>query len=143
MASRVFPSCSPSGPVSVLAIYNDKDRLMPFEGGDVTGPFGGRKIGKVLSASETMSFWSKHNHCSLLPSVVREPNVDINDGTLVRKETYPNCGNGAEVVLYVVENGGHTWPGGDQYLGEWLVGKTSRDMDANQVIWGFFQRQSK
>jgi polyhydroxybutyrate depolymerase len=140
MPQRIFASCRPSSPVSVLAIYNDKDRLVPFQGGNVTGPFGGRKLGKVLSASDTMAFWSKHNNCSILPVVTLEPDVDPGDGTKVRKETYSNCENGTEVVLYVIENGGHTWPGGYQYLGEWLVGKTSRDMDANKVIWDFFEK---
>jgi polyhydroxybutyrate depolymerase len=139
MPQRIFASCRPSSPVSVLTIYNDKDRLMPFEGGNVTGPFGGRKLGKVLSASETMAFWSEQNGCNQLPVVTREPDADINDGTQVRKENYTNCGKGTQVIHYVIENGGHTWPGGDQYLGEWLVGKTSRDMDANKVIWDFFK----
>ncbi len=143
MSKRFFPSCRPSSPISVLSINNDKDRLMPFSGGDVTGPFGGRKLGKVLSASETMGFWAKHNHCSTPPIITREPDADKQDGTLIRKETYPDCKGGAEVVMYVIENGGHTWPGGDQYLGEWLVGKTSRDMDASKVIWDFFEKLNK
>ncbi len=143
MPQRILPSCRPSRPISVLSINNDKDRLMPFSGGYVTGPFGGRKLGKVLSASATMAFWSKHNHCSTSPVVTREPDIDERDGTQIRKETYPDCKSGTEVVMYVVENGGHTWPGGDQYLGEWLVGKTSRDMDASKVIWDFFERLKK
>jgi polyhydroxybutyrate depolymerase len=140
MSQRIFPTCKPSKPISVLAIYNDEDRLVPFEGGNVTGPFGGRKLGKVLSASHTMAFWSKHNRCDALPQVAQEPDVDKTDGMRVRKETYANCEYGAEVTLYVIEGGGHTWPGGDQYLGEWLVGKTNRDMDANEVVWNYFER---
>jgi polyhydroxybutyrate depolymerase len=44
------------------------------------------------------------------------------------------------VVLYVVEGAGHTWPGGVSYAREELIGKTSQDMSANQVMWEFFSR---
>ena len=43
-------------------------------------------------------------------------------------------------LLYRVEGGGHTWPGGFQYLGERSIGRTNRDLDATDVIWSFFQR---
>ncbi|NMD03070.1 MAG: phospholipase, partial [Bacteroidales bacterium] len=56
---------------------------------------------------------------------------------------YVNESDGTEVILYAVEGGGHTWPGGFQYLPAWIIGKTSRDIDANEVIWAFFKRHSK
>lgn len=140
MPQNLNPLCSPSRPISVLAINNDKDPLMPFAGGDITGPFGRKKLGKVLSADESVRFWAKHNVCSSSPVITQEPDTDPKDGTRVKKEVYGNCRNGAEVGLYVVERGGHTWPGGSHYLPERIVGKTSRDIDANKVIWEFFEK---
>ena len=140
MPQNLNPSCSPSRPISVLAINNEKDLLMPFAGGDITGPFGRKKLGKVLSANESVRFWAKHNVCSSSPVITQEPDKDPKDGTRVRKEVYGNCKNGAEVVLYSIEGGGHTWPGGSHYLPESIVGKTSTDIDANEVIWGFFEK---
>jgi polyhydroxybutyrate depolymerase len=61
----------------------------------------------------------------------------------VQKEVNDDCKEGTEVILYTVEGGGHTWPGGWQYLPEKIVGKTSRDTDANEVIWDFFKNHSK
>ncbi|MCX6008557.1 MAG: hypothetical protein NTW48_00675 [Chloroflexi bacterium] len=49
------------------------------------------------------------------------------------------CQDGAEVVLYAIEGGGHTWPGGLQYLPELVIGKTSREFNASEVIWQFFK----
>lgn len=69
-----------------------------------------------------------------------EPDRDPKDGTRVRKELYNQCRENSEVVLYAIEGGGHTWPGGDQYLPQWIIGKTDRDIDANEVIWDFFKR---
>jgi polyhydroxybutyrate depolymerase len=44
------------------------------------------------------------------------------------------------VTLAVIEGGGHTWPGGYQYLPERFIGRTSRDIDANSLIWNFFKK---
>jgi polyhydroxybutyrate depolymerase len=41
-------------------------------------------------------------------------------------------------VLYRVEGGGHTWPGGKQYTSPVLVGTTNRDINATEQIWAFF-----
>jgi polyhydroxybutyrate depolymerase len=133
-------SCSPSRPVSVLAINGVNDPLVPFSGGDVTGPFGQKKLGKVLSAKESVMFWVNKNGCKKIPFISFEPCSDPENGTRTRKEVYINGKNNTEVILYIIEGGGHTWPGGDQYLGEWIIGKTSRDINADKVIWDFFEK---
>jgi len=47
---------------------------------------------------------------------------------------------GAEVVVYAIEGGGHTWSGGPQYLR--VSGrKASHNLDATQAIWDFFKRR--
>ncbi len=63
------------------------------------------------------------------------------DGTEIEKYVY-SCGE-AEVVLYKVIGGGHTWPGGQQYLAERIIGKTSRDINATEEIWEFFKKHSR
>jgi polyhydroxybutyrate depolymerase len=117
--------CKPSNPVSVLAINGDADPLMPYNGGEVTGPFGKRKFGRVLSANESVLLWVKNNCCSPEPIITDLKDKDPDDCTLVQKQQF--------------KNGGHTWPGGYQYLGKWIVGNTSRDMNATEVIWEFFE----
>ena len=140
IALNLYPSCSPARPISVLAINSVNDPLMPFAGGDITGPFGHKKLGKVLSASGSINFWARHNNCSLSPAITYEPDKDPKDGTRARKETYGNCKDGTGVILYAIEDGGHTWPGGYQYLNRRIIGKANRDMDANEVIIDFFKR---
>jgi polyhydroxybutyrate depolymerase len=44
----------------------------------------------------------------------------------------------APVVLYTVQGGGHAWPGGEP-LPKWLVGPTTRSIDATELMWAFFQ----
>jgi polyhydroxybutyrate depolymerase len=42
------------------------------------------------------------------------------------------------VVLYTIQGGGHTWPGGKP-LPEWFVGRTSRSINATSQMWEFFR----
>ncbi|MBG0859663.1 MAG: phospholipase [Bacteroidales bacterium] len=135
--------CLPSMPVSVLAVNNVNDPLVPYEGGDIHGLFHRIKLGKVLSVEESIKFWVNRNKCSLTPVVTQEPDRDPKDGTKVTRKEYFNGAGGNEVVLYLVDGGGHTWPGGFQYLPEWIVGKTSKEIDANEVIWSFFRKHSR
>lgn len=127
-------SCLPSRPVSVLAINGTADRLAPWAGGWVAG--------KKLSVPESIQFWVSHNKCSPTPVITELPDTDPADGTRIRLETYGNGREGTEVILCVVEGGGHTWPGGLQYLPEATIGKTSKDINACDLIWDFFKRHS-
>jgi len=72
--------------------------------------------------------------------ITYEPDRDPKDGTRIHRAIYGPCSQETEVVLYTVEGGGHTWPGGYQYLPSGIIGRTSRDIDANEVIWDFFKR---
>ncbi|MBN2864162.1 MAG: hypothetical protein JXN62_13425 [Bacteroidales bacterium] len=139
----LLPDCKPSYPVSVLAINNSDDPLVPYNGGDIYGHFHRVKLGKVLSVDESIQFWVKVNKCSVIPVKAEEPDKDPADGTRVEKKLYRNGIDGSEVVLYTVEGGGHTWPGGFQYLPVWMIGKTSRDIDACEIIWSFFRKHTK
>src|SRR5713101_9388893 len=54
-------------------------------------------------------------------------------------EVYGGGKRSTEVIVYTIEGGGHTWPGGPQYLPVLLVGKASPNLDATETIWGFFK----
>jgi polyhydroxybutyrate depolymerase len=51
-----------------------------------------------------------------------------------------HCAENTEVILLRIDNGGHTWPGGKQYLPERMIGKVCRDIDAGHEIFEFFSR---
>jgi len=141
MPENLPTRCSPSRPIPVLMISNTDDRLVPWEGGEIR--FGRQRFGEVLSVDESVRFWVHHNQCSSSPVNTLEPDRDPKDGTRVRREEYGQGKGGTEVILYAIEGGGHTWPGGHQYLPAWIIGKTSRDVDANEVIWSFFKKHAR
>ena len=139
-----FTDAKPSAPMPVLMVSGTADPLVPWAGGNIgfsRNRFRRAKtLGKVMSQKDTVSFWVTHNQCAATPTVTRMPDTDTDDGTQVRREAYAATQDKAEVILYAIEGGGHTWPGGYPYLPDWIIGKTSRDIDANEIIWNFFKR---
>ncbi len=132
----------PSQPISILIINGDEDPLVPWAGGYVG--FGAKKRGKCISAMETLHFWQTANGITAGTELVTNLlERDDKDGTRVQVLMSHNNSTGADVVLYDVQGGGHTWPGGWQYLGVWLVGRTSREINASVVIWEFFKTHSR
>ncbi len=130
-------------PISIIAFHGTDDPLVPFNGGTVRGGSAGGVGGEVLSATDTAARWARFDGCADRPEVIDLPDVDPGDGTRVQRETYGTCQGGSAVVLYTIAGGGHTWPGGLQYLPAALIGKTSRDIDATQLIWEFFTQHPR
>ena len=48
------------------------------------------------------------------------------------------CAANTEVVFYKIDSGGHTWPGGKQYLPAAVIGPTTRALDGSEAIAQFF-----
>ncbi|WP_054814596.1 extracellular catalytic domain type 1 short-chain-length polyhydroxyalkanoate depolymerase [Nocardia arizonensis] len=132
------PLCAPGRPMPVLQIHGTGDPITPYDGGFVrtsSGHNGRPGTTPMLSVQADQAVWRAANNCAAPVTTALPPVAD--DGTSVTVRTAACPGN-AEVVLYTVTNGGHTWPGGDQYLPEALIGKVSRQFDASEVIWRFF-----
>lgn len=45
------------------------------------------------------------------------------------------------MILFAIEGGGHTWPGRKPLVQR--LGKSNRDISANDLMWEFFQRHPK
>ena len=120
-------------PVSVIHFYGTVDEYVPISGGR------GEKTSKGVvhrALNETIATWVKVNRASTTPIVEALPNLH-DDGTSVVRKRY-DAGM-ADVVLYVIEGGGHTWPG--RRGPKRLLGPTTFDISANDVMWAFFQKQ--
>jgi polyhydroxybutyrate depolymerase len=136
----IIPGCSPSRPVPVLAINGTDDPVVPYGGGMIISTLLKTNLGKVMSTEASVRYWALRNGCSPNPVISKMPDTNPKDGTRVTVKKYLNGKNGAEVILYEVTGGGHTWPGGIQYLPKKMIGRTCRDFDAAEVIWSFFDR---
>lgn len=143
MSENVKNGPPPALPVPVLMIVGTDDPLVPYNGGYVSVLKGRIKLGKVISAQQTALYWARHNGCNLTPDKKILPDRDKNDGTRIRVEAYRGGKDNSEALLYSVIGGGHTWPGGIQYLPEKIIGKTSNDINACDVIWNFFKKHRR
>lgn len=133
---------SPERPVSVLMMNGTDDPLVHYEGGKLALP-SGRTRGAIISTESAARKWVDHNGCRPEPVTVELPDKDLGDDTRVKKLVYADGSHGTEVVLYRIEGGGHTWPGGLQYLPKRIIGNLSRDIDATEIIWEFFKQHAK
>lgn len=141
MPRNVAARCEPAAAVSILMLNGTDDALVPWEGGHVR--LGRQRLGEILSAPGTAALWASLNGCDARPRVDERPDRDPADGTRVHGHVYPGCRAGVAVALYEVRGGGHAWPGGWRYLPEFLIGKTSRDIDASEAIWRFFATRTR
>jgi polyhydroxybutyrate depolymerase len=135
--------CRPKRQVSVLIMNGTDDPLVPYDGGMVKVL--GRERGMDVSTAGTFGFWLRRAGFAGNPGDIKAeqlPDADPDDKTRVERQDYRGPA-GTEVVLYTVRGGGHTWPGGRQYLFRGLVGRVSRDINATEVIWDFFKRNPK
>jgi polyhydroxybutyrate depolymerase len=137
MPETLMPACKPAAPISIMFIHGTQDPLVKIDGGVVA-----RRNGRSVSLREAVDFWRRVNHASELPSRTELPDRQT-DGTHVRRELYRNADDDVEVVVYTIDGGGHTWPGGAQYLPVSLVGRTSANLDATETIWAFFSRHHR
>ncbi len=142
MAEEIVPADPIASPLSVIGIYGTADPIIPWEGGEVKRGAGGR----LLGARASTEVWARMMDCSADP--VREDLPDlVNDGTRVWRETYEGCRDGARVVLYGIEGGGHGWPphgiGRTGLLARALTGKASRNLDTTETIWQFLRQISR
>jgi polyhydroxybutyrate depolymerase len=133
MPTNLADTCKPSRPVPMVLMFGESDPLYPFQGGST-------KLGSVLSVDDAIAKRVALNQCSGRPQIVLLPDTAPRDGTRIKRTVYTDCKNRANVEYYLVEGGGHTWPGGTQYLPARFIGKTSRDLNASDELWAFFSQ---
>jgi len=138
---NLINSCRPERPLPVLVMNGTDDPLVPYNGGDVH--FFRKKMGEVVSTSETVSFWVKHNWCNSTPSMRDLPDRNRRDHSRVKVATYVNPNNGCEVVLYVIQGGGHTMPGSNMPDLPRILGHKNEDIDGAKEIWELFKRHTR
>jgi polyhydroxybutyrate depolymerase len=116
-----------------MHFHGTGDRIVPYNGPDELTP----KFLSFKSVDESIQTWVRLNRCQEAPTIENlEDKVD--DGTTVTRHTYRPLDGGAEVVLLQIHGGGHTWPGQPARIS--LIGRSTRDITANELIWQFFQR---
>lgn len=85
---------------------------------------------------------AQHDQCFPIPLVYDYPNFNWFDGCQASVTQYGFGAQNSEVILYSIQNGGHTWPGSRVWLPGFIFGNTCYDFDGTRVIWDFFARHT-
>lgn len=133
--------CAPARPIPILAIHGTADQFVTYDGGpnvalatlawnpDSTKAFEGLAFAPV---TETLATWAARQGCT-------EPPEQQPVRGAVTRTSYHGCRDGSTVELYTVAGGGHTWPGSAfSQASAAVLGPTTTDVDANDLIWSFF-----
>ena len=131
-----YSDCTPINSMPCIYIHGTADPVIPFDGGMPPLPSVQELI---VSHYQVIAKWIKNNQCDSNPEIINLPDI-ADDGTTVVETKYSGGKNGSEVISYVVNNGGHTWPQGLQYLPVSVIGRVCMDMNASEVIWNFFKQ---
>ena len=125
--------CKPKRPVPVIHFHGTKDAFVPFEMAKSKMP----SLMRLKGVEDSIQTWVKLNGCE------EKPRTDVlsrdGDEMKVTRTTYGGGKDGSEVVLVVIEGGGHTWPGQQPPVG--FLGKSARNISANDLMWEFFQKR--
>ncbi len=119
--------CTDHRAVPMIAFHGTADRMVPYHGGRSTIP----RAGPFPDVPAWTANWARRNRCDPNP-------VESVVAADVSRREYTGCADDAAVVLYTIQGGGHSWPGGKP-LPEWMVGPTSREIDATGLMWAFFR----
>jgi len=139
VAGVEFPAPCDGRPVPVLAFHGTTDPIVLYAGGGLnattiadTDYYKGNLppgLPAPLGVDESMRRWADHNGC--------DPNfVEQRVSSEVRHRTWQHCKAATE--LYIVDGGGHAWPGKPQPQFEAQFGHATTDIDATALMFAFF-----
>jgi polyhydroxybutyrate depolymerase len=115
--SAAGTECGDDRPVPFLTLHGTNDDVVAF--------------GAPFDIAGTASAVAARNGCA-------DDAAETRTGAVVERRW--TCDESAETVLYVVEEGGHTWPGSPIDVPG--LGATNRDVSATEIIWEFFGRHA-
>jgi polyhydroxybutyrate depolymerase len=121
---------APTRNVPVIHINSKLDMNVKYAGGMTEGP-GGQYNPPVDSCLNVIAGLAG---CAVSKGVVKSE-------TLYTEYAWSDCTPGTfEVLLYLTEDGGHAWPGGNK--GSAFADDPSQAFVNNDIIWDFFQKYS-
>ena len=110
----------------IAAFMGTADPIVPFNGGKVNCCGGSI----VAAAPASMAGWAAHDGCDAQPEAQK-----LSSDVTLRQ--WPGCQPSGEVRFYIINGGGHTWPG--SAIDATFLGKTTKQISATDTLWAFFQ----
>lgn len=121
--------CQPNRHIPVMEIHGTSDPTVAYSG-----------TGGILASTHIdslMRFWVVNNETSFVPIESAVPNVNTNDNSMPIHYVWENNVDNADVELFKIIGGMHTWPGT-----AFNSAGTNQDFSASKEIWRFFSQHS-
>ncbi len=125
-ATMTIDVCAPTRSMPVIALHSYLDTSVPYLGG----------IGDGISdhynspMDSVQNAFAAHANCMVLNDTTVN-NVEL---TVIE---WRDCDCGQEVITYMTQDGGHSWPGG---VGTGPGDPVSTVISANDLMWDFFEQ---
>ncbi|MCP4188056.1 MAG: hypothetical protein GY763_10695 [Gammaproteobacteria bacterium] len=116
-------NCTAAKPLSALFFHGKQDTILPWDG----IVYRGTRI--YQSLEESVDWWLDRNGCS---PQSRDQDYQYFVGHVERRQI-KHCQDDTEVVVYRVNDGGHSWPMRD-HPRERTTGHVNRDINATAII---------
>lgn len=127
VAGTAYPGepCAGGRLVPIRAFHGDADLIVSFAG-----------------VEANIESWAAHQGCDAIPT-------DTRVGADVIHRVYSGCGSDLE--LYIVEGGGHNWPGNEGLIDALpgvedrirvILGHITTEIDATALAWEFFDEHT-
>jgi polyhydroxybutyrate depolymerase len=126
-------------PEPILAFHGTADPVLPYTGGGLNATTIARlyawhgvippDMPAPLGIDASMRLWAKHNGCNPKP-------LQIRIAFDVQRRTWTGCK--AATVLYIIDGGGHGWPGKPVPSMERQFGHDTTSIDASKLLFAFF-----
>lgn len=124
------PDCKPRHPVSVIDFHGTADQNVPINGGVGSKAWIKDKRPPV---QDSIDFWVQADGCDASARETRSATLVI--------RSYSGCRDGTAVTYYIIEGGGHAWPGGNRLSR--MLDAPSQAINATDVMWQFFAGHPK
>jgi polyhydroxybutyrate depolymerase len=119
--------CKAARPLPLIKFHGLLDQHVLYQGG--IGP-AQTFIHFDNPVSRSVQFWRVKNDCSSFNTVTSPSGNIVTD-------TWTNCTNGADVILYTIRNAGHSWAGSIPVPGD--PDPPTQEISASELMWAFFR----
>lgn len=155
-SQRVFDTCKPKRAVPIMHVHGTADQCAIYGGSNACGGCSAavlKELGTIVPADT----WQCDPVDQQVLQAARSNGCSSNTRTVYTKGgvscvNYTRCSGGADVTFCKVANGGHTWPGGNEYrlaclqdpnslacqVSNKYLGIVNQDVNASALMWNFF-----
>lgn len=127
-ADLTYPT-APKHPLNVIMFNGELDQHVPLQGGKQK-LHTEKQARYVCSARQSAEFWVKSNGCK------PDPEVEELSEQKATRYTWSGGKQNTRVVLWVLHNQGHAWPGGTSPRA--VADQPSPLVNAHEELWKFF-----